>query len=293
MYDGDHRPEARARVRATRAVEIWAILNVTPDSFSDGGRYLALDAALARAKVMLAEGADVVDVGGASSRPRGATYGDGAAAVPVDVELGRVVPVVEILARELGARVSVDTRSGTVAEAALAAGACIVNDVSMGADETLLQAVAAKNAALVLMHTRGSGEVSGATTHYADVARDVSRELATAIARARALGVREVWADPGLGFAKTATQSAELLARLPVLAELGVPLLVGASRKAFLGALAARRGEVPAPAERLPASLVAAVAATQGGAAAVRVHDVRETRQALDVWLGLEALDHA
>lgn len=272
-------------------MEIWAVLNVTPDSFSDGGRYLALDAAVARAKAMLAEGAHVIDVGGASSRPRGATYGEGAGDVPADVEMARVLPVIEILARELGARVSVDTTRGVTAEAALRAGARIVNDVSMGRDAALLAAAARHDAELVLMHTRGSGEVTAETTLYRDVAIDVARELNAACARASDAGVRaeRLWIDPGLGFAKTAAQSAELLARV---GELGVMctsrVLVGASRKSFLGVLAARDGARPAPDARLPASLVAAVVAAQHGAAAVRVHDVLETRQALDVLRGLE-----
>lgn len=266
------------------------MLNVTPDSFSDGGRYLAVDAAIARTKAMLAEGADVIDVGGASSRPRGATYGAGAEDVSVEVELGRVIPVVEVIARELGARVSIDTTRGAVADAALRAGAKIVNDVSMGRDDALLAAVARHDAELVLMHTRGAGEVTPENTVYADVVRDVARELGQAVERAVAVGVRRenVWIDPGLGFGKTAAQSAELLARTAEIAALGPRVLVGASRKSFLGVLAERNGVRPGAEARLPASLVAAVIAVRGGAAAVRVHDARETRQVLDVLAALE-----
>ena len=271
-------------------MEIWAILNVTPDSFSDGGRYLALDAALARAKVMLAEGADVIDVGGASSRPRGAAYGAGAEEVSTEVEIARVVPVVEILARELGARVSIDTTRGATAEAALAAGATVVNDVSMGRDPSLLAAVAAHRAELVLMHTRGDGAVTPENTTYDDVVRDVLTELELACEKARVSGIEadRLWVDPGLGFAKTTDQSALLLAHTPALLGLGARVLVGASRKAFLGALAEHGGVRPGPEARLAASLVAATVAARGGAHAVRVHDVAETRQALDVLRALE-----
>lgn len=273
-----------------RAVEVWGVLNVTPDSFSDGGRFLALDAALARAKAMLAEGADVIDVGGASSRPRGATYGAGAEDVPVDVELARVIPVVEAVARQLGAKVSIDTTRGAVADAAIRAGARVVNDVSMGRDDALLAAVARHGAELVLMHTRGTGEVVADNTAYEDVVRDVLRELGQACERARAAGVASagLWIDPGLGFAKTAAQSAELLARTAELTGLGARVLVGASRKSFLAVLAERDGARPAPDARLGASLAAALVAARAGAAGLRVHDVAETRQALDV---LHALD--
>ena len=271
-------------------MEIWAVLNVTPDSFSDGGQYLALDAAIARAKRMLREGADVIDVGGVSSRPRGATYGAGAEDVSVDVERARVLPVVEVIARELGARVSIDTTRGEVAEAALRAGARIVNDVSMGRDATLLAAAAAHDAELVLMHTRGRGEITAENTRYDDVLREVSVELQLACERALAVGVRRLWIDPGLGFAKTAAQSALLLAHTGELLRLGAKVLVGASRKSFLGVLAEREGVRPGPDARLPASLVAATIAARAGAHALRVHDVAETRQALDV---LDAIDGA
>jgi dihydropteroate synthase len=262
------------------------VLNVTPDSFSDGGLYLAPDAAIARAKAMLAEGADVIDIGGASSRPRGATYGEGAAEVSVQLERARVLPVVEVLARELGAVVSVDTTRAEVAEAAMAAGARIVNDVSMGASDALLAVVARRGAELVLMHTRGGGEVSPENTRYDDPIADVVRELDHACARARAAGVasEKLWVDPGLGFAKTAAQSARLLAHGRALTTLGARVLVGASRKSFLGVLAEHDGVRPGPDARLPASLAAAVVAVREGADAVRVHDVAATREALAVW---------
>jgi dihydropteroate synthase len=283
--DGPARAPRGPAEPVARAVAVWGVLNITPDSFSDGGRFLAEHDAVAHAKRMLAEGADVIDVGGASSRPRGATYGDGASEVTPAVEAARVVPVVRLLARELGATISIDTTSAEVAAAALEAGATIVNDVSMGASDALVREVGRRGAALVLMHTRGKGEVAGANVAYTDVVADVLAELGQAVARAEALGVARdrLWIDPGLGFAKTEAQSTTLLAHTRALGALGLPVLVGASRKGFLGALTARRGEKPAPDQRVGASVAAACIAAQGGAAAVRVHDVRETVQALAV----------
>jgi dihydropteroate synthase len=294
VYDGDHRPATQRR-SAEREVSIWAVLNVTPDSFSDGGLYLAPAAAITRAKVMLAEGADVIDVGGASSRPRGATYGDGAAELSIEVERARVVPVVEVLARELGATVSIDTTSAEVADAAICAGACIVNDVSMGKSDALLAVVARHGVELVLMHTRGAGEVTPENTRYDDVVSDVARELGAACTRARSAGIdaAKLWVDPGLGFAKTAAQSTTLLAHVGALAALGTRVLVGASRKSFLGVITEHGGARPGPEARLPASLAAALVASREGADAVRVHDVAETRQALDTWLACERGRHA
>lgn len=310
MHDGDHKPAApprathgreglsaaeaaasSSRSRATPPVisvwgpEVWGVLNVTPDSFSDGGRYLARDAAIERAKRMLAEGASVIDVGAASSRPRGQTYGEGAEAVSPEVEVTRALPIVEVLARELGARVSIDTTRAATAEAALQAGARIVNDVSMGADPALLRVVAAHDAELVLMHTREDGAVTPRTTRYRDVVTEVIRELSDAIVRAELAGIprARLWVDPGLGFAKTPEQSAIVLARCRELGALETRVLIGASRKAFLGMLVERGGKRPEATERLGASVAAAIVAARGGARAVRVHDVVETRQALDV----------
>ena len=284
-------PFLGSRVSSGPRVEIWGVLNVTPDSFSDGGLYLLPDAAIARAKQMLTEGADVIDVGGASSRPKGQTYGAGAEDVPIEVEIARVVPVVEAIARELGAKVSIDTVYGEVADAALRAGARIVNDVSTGHDASLLFAVAEHRAELVLMHTRGHGEVTPENTAYEDVVRDVGNDLVCACDRARACGVStdRLWIDPGLGFAKTADQSARLLAHTRDFVGHGPRVLIGASRKSFLSVLAEHDGVRPAPDARLAASLVAAIEAARGGAHAVRVHDVAETRQALAVLDALEA----
>ncbi len=258
------------------------MLNVTPDSFSDGGRFDDASRALSHAARMHAEGADVIDVGGESSRPPGRTYGDGAAHVPADEELSRVLPVVETLVAD-GVRVSVDTVKGVVAEAALAAGAAIINDVSCGADPTLLAAVAAAGGEVVLMHTRGGGRVDASTTGYGDVVAEVLEELFRAVERARAAGIarERIWIDPGVGFAKTAAQSVALLGNLDAFVATGYPVLVGASRKSFIArTVAAKGGREPAPAERLGGSLAAVTAAVMAGARAVRVHDVAESAQA-------------
>lgn len=276
-------------------IQIWGVLNVTPDSFSDGGRFLSEEAASSRAKAMVAEGAQVIDVGGASSRPPGATYGAGAGTVTVEDEIARIAPVIARLVAA-GVRVSVDTSRGAVAEHAVRLGAVIVNDVTMGRDPSLLAVAAAHSVDLVLMHARGDGRVDAASTDYgADVVATVRRELGEAIERAVAVGVDRdrIWVDPGIGFSKTASQSAELLARLP---ELGLPhrVLVGASRKSFLATLAPDAdGSAPAPAARLSASLIAASHAMRHGAHAVRVHDVAETWQALSIEAALTLREEA
>lgn len=261
------------------------MLNVTPDSFSDGGRYLDHGAAIARAEEMRAQGADVVDVGGESTRPRGAAYGEGATPVSVEEELTRVAPVVRGLVTR-GIPVSVDTSKAEVARAVLGLGAAIINDVSGGRDRELVRAVAKAGARLVLMHNRGAGEVTEQNTAYGDVVDDVCRELGDAARQAMAVGVppEHLWLDPGLGFAKTVEQSAALLAGTDRVAALGFPVLVGASRKTFVAALAPRlSGELPAPEDRTGGSIAAAVIAVLRGARAVRVHDVDLTRQALDL----------
>jgi dihydropteroate synthase len=279
----------RGEHAAASPIEIWGVLNVTPDSFSDGGRWLRAEDAIAHGERMRAEGADVVDVGGASSRPPGPTYGAGAPEVPAAVEAARVLPVVRALASR-GVRVSIDTTRAEVAQAAIEAGARIVNDVSMGASEALLEAVAASEAELVLMHTRAGGRVDPTTTAYRDVVEDVLAELERAIERAVARGVPEarIWIDPGIGFAKTAAQSAALLAATERFAASGRRVLIGASRKSFIAALAPRSdGSAPPPSARLPGSLAALAIAVLGGARAVRVHDVAESLQAARIALAI------
>jgi dihydropteroate synthase len=272
-------------------VGVWGVLNVTPDSFSDGGRYLSAERAIAHGEALASQGADVLDVGGESSRPPGKTYGAGFARVPVEEEVARVRPVVEALAGA-GHAVSIDTVKGVVAQAALEAGARIVNDVSMGSDPALLEATAAHGAELVLMHTRDRGRVDASTTAYGDVVAEVLAELERAVAKAEARGIPRdrIWLDPGIGFAKTPAQSAALLGGIPRLVATGHRVLVGASRKSFIGALTRRGDEpTPTPQQRLGGSLAAVCLAARGGAHAVRVHDVFESRQALRLWSVVEA----
>jgi dihydropteroate synthase len=261
------------------------VLNVTPDSFSDGGQFLDRAAAFAHADRLVAEGAHVIDVGGESSRPAGRTYGEGAAAVSAFEELRRILPVIERL-RGLGVRVSVDTVKAEVAREALAAGAAIVNDVSCGSNQELLAVAAAAGAELVLMHNRGRGERHGGNVEYVSLVRDVRDELSKAVERAISAGVARdnIWLDPGLGFAKTAAQSLALLRHTAALVETGHRVLIGASRKSFLAECSrSSDGSIPSPAQRLPASLAAAVISVWQGAHGVRAHDVAATRQAVEL----------
>nr|WP_081449753.1 dihydropteroate synthase [Cellulomonas flavigena] len=246
------------------------VVNVTPDSFSDGGRWFDPDAAVARGLALLDEGADLLDVGGESTRP-------GAPRVPAADELVRVLPVVERLVAH-GAAVSVDTTRAAVAEQAVERGAVLVNDVSGGmADPGMAAVVARTGAAYVAMHWRGPSDVMDDHDRYDDVVADVRRELAQRVAVLRDAGVRDdqVVLDPGLGFAKTGESNWPLLARLPELLADGFPVLVGASRKRFLGHLLAGPDGTPAPPEaRDEATAAVTTLAAAAGAWAVRVHEV-------------------
>jgi dihydropteroate synthase len=245
------------------------VLNVTPDSFSDGGRWFDHDSAIARGLQMVAEGADVIDVGGESTRP-GAT--------PVDEaeERRRILPVIAALAPKV--RVSVDTRKAGVAEAAVSAGATLLNDVSA----SLWPVAAAAGVGWVAMHMLGRPATMQVAPQYADVVGEVAEFLASRAAEAEAAGVGEIWLDPGIGFGKTMEHNLQLLGALDRLVALGRPVLVGTSRKTFLGRLAAGPGVAPAPVEdRLAGSLASVVWAITQGAAMVRVHDVAETVQAV------------
>lgn len=288
--------EAWCRAQREARCAVWGVLNVTPDSFSDGGRFLDVDAAVAHGLALAAAGADVIDVGGESTRPRGATYGEGYQDVSADEERARVVPVIERLVAA-GLVVSVDTVKADVAEAAIAVGARYVNDVSMGRSERLLEVCARRGVELVLMHNRGRGEVREPFTVYGDVIADVRDELLAAADRACTFGVarERLWLDPGLGFAKTAAHSGALLAATATFVATGLPVLVGASRKSFLAALTTAEGPVAPPSERLGGSIAAAVIAALAAARAVRVHDVAPTRQALALVgaLGLGARSRA
>ena len=258
---------------------VFGIVNVTPDSFSDGGLFFGAQAAVEQAERLLDEGADGVDIGGESTRPHNA------GPVRADEEVARVVPVVRALReRRRDVVISVDTVKSEVASAALAAGADVVNDVSgLRLDPSLGTACAEWGAGLVLMHSRGTvaDMATYAHAHYADVVSEVERELREALARAAFAGVSPacIVLDPGLGFAKRAEHSLAVLHALPRLVALGHPVLTGASRKRFVGELSG----VAEPAERVHGSVGAHVAALARGARLFRVHDVRAHRQALDV----------
>ena len=273
--------------------ELWGVLNVTPDSFSDGGRFLGHDAAVAHGRRLRAEGAHVVDVGGESSRPAGKTYGDGFVHVPADEEAARVVPVIETLARE-GATISIDTVKPEVATAALRAGATIVNDVRCAEDPGLAAAAAEAGADYVIMHNRGRGEVKGSNIAYGDVVDDVVDELLSAAKRVEQAGVprESVWLDPGVGFAKTAAQSAKLLSSLGRFKKTGYRVLVGPSRKSFIAELAPDPdGTRPSADRRLGGTAAAIAVCVAAGVDAVRVHDVYVMRQAAAITEALGVLE--
>lgn len=276
-----------ATILSQDRVTIVGVLNLTPDSFSDGGRFVRGDAvdvpaAVAAGRALVAQGADWVDVGGESTRP-------GAEAVPDAREIARVAPLVEALAKELAAPISVDTRKAAVAEAALAAGARIVNDVSGGRhDPRILEVAARSSAGLVLGHLRGEPATMQRGIQFDDVLAEVADELRAAAAAARAAGVppERLVVDPGLGFGKETAHNLALLAGVGRLrARVGLPVLVGPSRKAFLGRLT---GEDD-PAARDTATHAACAVAVFAGADAVRVHDVAGARRAVRVAEALRA----
>jgi dihydropteroate synthase len=242
------------------------ILNVTPDSFSDGGRYLDPDAAIAHGLAMVADGAAVIDVGGESTRP-------GAAPVDEAEERRRVLPVLLALAPHV--RLSIDTRHASVAEAAIAAGATLVNDVSA----SLFEVAAAHGVGWIAMHMRGEPSTMQDDPRYDDVVAEVREYLVARAEEARAAGVDEVWIDPGFGFGKTVEHNLALLHRLGELAATGFPVVAGTSRKGFLGALT---GGAPVD-DRLEASLATAVVAAANGASMVRVHDVAHHVRAMRI----------
>ena len=249
---------------------VMGVVNVTPDSFSDGGRWLDPDAAVAHGRSLFSAGADLVDVGGESTRP-------GAEPVPEDEERRRVLPVVEALAA-LG-RVSVDTRHAGVAEAAVAAGATLVNDVSASPELWAVAAAAGPGVGYCAMHLQGEPQTMQAHPTYGDVVAEVTAFLVERATAAREAGVEEVWIDPGIGFGKTTDHNLSLLKHLGVLVATGFPVLVGSSRKRFVQQLTHAAG----PDDALEGSLATAVAAVEAGAGMVRVHDVRETVHAVRI----------
>jgi dihydropteroate synthase len=280
------------RVCGARAA-VMGIVNATPDSFSDGGRFLDADAAVAHGIELARQGADVLDVGGESTRP-------GAAPVPAEEELGRVVPVVERLASVTSVPVSVDTTKAVVARAALDAGATVVNDVSAGRlDPEILSVTAAAGAGYVAMHMQGEPRTMQADPRYDDVVAEVGDFLAVRVAAARSAGIAEgaIAADPGIGFGKTVEHNLRLLARLPALAaRVRVPVMVGASRKSFIGKLLARTGaasgDLPVD-EREEGTLATVVWAVERGASIVRVHEALPAARAIRLLDALHAADAA
>jgi dihydropteroate synthase len=259
---------------------VMGVVNVTPDSFSDGGRYQDLDAAVAHGVALVGDGADIVDVGGESTRP-------GADRVDAETEIARVVPVIRELTRA-GVPVSIDTSRAAVAAAALEAGAVVVNDVSGGlADPGMAAVVAAAGCPWILMHWRGHSRRMADLAVYADVVAEVRAELLDRVTDATKAGVapERIILDPGIGFAKTAEHNWALSRHLDGLIELGYPVLFGASRKTYLGRLLAGPDGAPRPVDgREAATIATSVLAVAAGAWGVRVHDVRATADALAVW---------
>ncbi len=255
---------------------VLGVVNVTPDSFSDGGRWLAPDAAVAHGLALLDDGADWLDVGGESTRP-------GAPPVDTDEELRRVLPVIEGLVRARpDVVVSVDTRRAVVAEAALTAGARVVNDVTGLSDAAMRAACARAGCAVILMHMRGTPETMQSMTTYEDLVGEVGASLDASARAAMDAGIarERIAVDPGVGFAKTSEANPVLIAGIPRILEYGWPVVVGASRKRFVGDLTG----VPVAADRVHGSVGAALAAFANGASVLRVHDVRATREALQVY---------
>ncbi len=267
-------PHHSAMVDPRPHPRVMGIVNVTPDSFSDGGRHDSAPAAIAHGKKLLADGADLLDIGGESTRP-------GAAAVSEAAEIARVIPVIEGL-REAGAILSIDTMKPAVARAAVAAGAVVWNDVAALTAPGACEAAAEIGCQVVLMHMQGEPRTMQDDPRYDDVVGEVEAFLLARAEAAMAAGVarEKIWLDPGIGFGKTPAHNLSLLAALPRLVATGFPILLGASRKRFIATLDPLGNDAHA---RLGGSLAAALAGATAGVAAVRVHDVRETVQALNV----------
>jgi len=256
------------------------VVNVTPDSFSDGGRYAEPEAALAHARALVAAGADMLDIGGESTRP-------GAEPVSEAEELQRVIPLIEAIRRESPLPISIDTMKPAVARAAVAAGAGVWNDVAALRAPGALEAAAELDCRVVLMHMKGEPRTMQHNPVYEDVVEEVAAFLRERAEAAVAAGVarHNIWIDPGVGFGKALEHNLALLAGLDRIVALGFPVVLGVSRKRFIQAI----DPAAEPGRRLPGSLAAALAGARAGAAAVRVHDVAETVQALKVWAAIEA----
>jgi dihydropteroate synthase len=257
---------------------IMGVVNVTPDSFSDGGQFPTVEAAVRHARELIEQGADILDIGGESTRP-------GAQPVPLEEERRRVLPVVEALAH-CGRPLSIDTRKPELMREAIAAGVSVVNDIDALESPEALAIVAPSSIALCLMHKQGDPRTMQQNPHYADVVREVRDYLEKRVDAALRAGVarERIIVDPGFGFGKTQEHNLALLRHLGALTDLGVPVLAGLSRKAMLGRITGRE-----PRARVPASVAAALIAAQRGARVLRVHDVTETRDALSVWSAVES----
>ena len=281
MFDIVPTLDCAGRVLKLDRTRVMGIVNVTPDSFSDGGDHASTDAAVAHALKLAEAGADLLDIGGESTRP-------GAQEVSLEEELRRVVPVIERLARQTGLPISVDTCKPEVMRAAVQAGAGMINDVCALRREGALDTAAALGVPVVLMHMLGEPRSMQEDPRYDDVVAQVHRFLAERIFAAEMAGIprRRIVADPGFGFGKTTAHNLELLAGLERLAELGVPVLAGLSRKRSIGELTGRQ----VPAERVAGSVAAHLLAAQRGARIVRVHDVAATVDALKVWEAVAAV---
>ena len=281
MFDTTPTLDCNGRELRLDRPRVMGIVNVTPDSFSDGGRHATVDAAVAHALRLAEEGADVLDVGGESTRP-------GAEDVPLEEELRRVIPVIERLARETALPISVDTSKPEVMRAAVDAGAGMINDVYALRRDGALDIAAACGVPVVLMHMQGEPRTMQEAPQYEDVVAEVHRFLAERIFAAEMAGIpkKRIVIDPGFGFGKTREHNLALLAQLARFGELGVPVLAGLSRKRTIGELTGRT----TPAERVHGSVAAALIAAQRGAGLLRVHDVAATVDALKVWDAVAAL---
>jgi len=269
-----HRPAIMGMSFSTP--KIMGILNVTPDSFSDGGQYAKSDSAFNEAREMVKAGADMIDIGGESTRP-------GADLIASDVEIDRTVPVIKQISQNLSKPISIDTRKAAVAKAAVAAGAGLVNDVSgFKFDDALLEFCASKKLPVCVMHAQGDPATMQVQPKYADVLLDIYDFLHSQIAKLVAAGIPKdaIIVDPGIGFGKTLQHNLTLLNKISIFHGLGVPILLGASRKGFIGKVS---GEQDAQ-SRVGGSIAAALTAVSQGVQIVRVHDVAQTRQALAVW---------
>lgn len=284
MFDTCPTLDCNGRLLRLDRPRVMGIVNVTPDSFSDGGAHFEPEAAIAHGLRLVEEGADLLDVGGESTRP-------GAEPVPVEEELRRVLPVIEGLAARVPVPISIDTRHAEVMRAAVAAGAGMINDVQALRGPDALDTAAALGVPVVLVHMRGEPQTMQAAPEYADVVGEVHRFLAERLFACELAGIpkRHIVVDPGFGFGKTTAHNLALLAHLRRFTELGVPVLAGLSRKRSIGELTGRER----PQDRVAGSLAAHVLAVQNGAQLVRVHDVAATVDALKVWQAVAAVPAA